>query len=59
MSVHSDIVLSLDWFNLVQFYGISTILDYLMPNAVYTYILNILFVNTLYLYQFYKEWKGS
>ena len=33
---------------LVGFYGISTIVGYLMPNPLYTYILNIyiLFVNT-------------
>ena len=29
------------WFGLVGFYGISTIVGYLMPNSVYTYILNI------------------
>ena len=29
------------WFNLVWFYGISTIVSYLMPNPLYTYILNI------------------
>ena len=29
------------WFNLVIFYGISTIEGYLLPNPVYTYILNI------------------
>ena len=28
-------------FGLVGFYGISTIVDYLMPNLVFTYILNI------------------
>ena len=28
-------------FNLVGFYGISTIVGYLMPNPLYTYILNI------------------
>ena len=28
-------------FSLVWFYGISTIVGYLMPNPVYTYILNI------------------
>ena len=28
-------------FSLVWFYGISTIVDYLMPNLLYTYILNI------------------
>ena len=29
------------WFGLVGFYGISTIAAYLMPNPLYTYILNI------------------
>ena len=29
------------WFGLVGFYGISTIVGYLMPNPVYTYILDI------------------
>ena len=29
------------WFGLVWFYGISTIVGYLMPNPVYSYILNI------------------
>ena len=28
-------------FSLVGFYGISTIVGYLMPNPLYTYILNI------------------
>ena len=28
------------WFGLVGFYGISTIVGYLMPNPLYTYILN-------------------
>ena len=29
------------WFSLVRFYGISTIVGYIMPNPLYTYILNI------------------
>ncbi len=29
------------WFGLVGFYGISTIVGYLMPNIVFTYILDI------------------
>ena len=29
------------WFGLVGFYGISTIVGYLMPNPLYTYILDI------------------
>ena len=29
------------WFGWVGFYGISTIVGYLMPNPFYTYILNI------------------
>ena len=28
-------------FSLVGFYGISTIVGYLMPNPMYTYVLNI------------------
>ena len=30
------------WFGLVGFYGISTIVGYLMPNPLYTYILNMI-----------------
>ena len=29
------------WFGLVWFYGISIVFGYLLPNPVYTYILNI------------------
>ena len=29
------------WFGLVGFYGISTIVGYLMPNPLYSYMLNI------------------
>ena len=29
------------WFGLIGFYGLSTIVDYLMPNPLYTYILDI------------------
>ena len=29
------------WFGLVWFYGISTIVCYLTPNPLYTYILNM------------------
>ena len=32
------------WFVLVRFYGISTIVGYLMSNPLYTYILNLWFV---------------
>ena len=32
-------------FGLIGFYGISNTVDYLMPNPVYTYILNIWFLN--------------
>ena len=28
-------------FSLVGFYGISTLVDYLMPDTLYTYVLNI------------------
>ena len=31
----------LNIYDLVWFYGISTIVGYLMPNPIYTYILNI------------------
>ena len=34
------------WFSLVGVYGMSTIVGYLMPNLVYTYIKYIWFVNT-------------
>ena len=34
------------WFGLVWFYGPSTIIGYLMPNPVFTYILDIRFVKT-------------
>ena len=33
------------WFGLVRFYGISTIVGYLIRNPLYTYISNIRFVN--------------
>ena len=36
-----NISLRLVWFGLVWFYGISTILSYLMSNPLYTYILDI------------------
>ena len=29
------------WFDLVRFYGISTIVGYLMPTPLYTYVLDI------------------
>ena len=35
-----------DQFGLAGFYGISTIVCYLMPNSAFIYILNIWFVNT-------------
>ena len=37
-------------FGLIWFYGISTIVGYFMPNLVFTYILDIWFVNTFYRY---------
>ena len=37
--MHSYITFTLN-FDLVGFYGISTIVGYLMPNPLYTYILN-------------------
>ena len=33
------------YFWLIVFYGISTLVDYLIPNPVYSYILNMRFVN--------------
>ena len=36
------------WFNLVWFSGISTIVGYLMPNPVFTYILNMICKHILY-----------
>ena len=33
---------------MVGFYGISTLVGYLMPNLFYTYILNIGFVNAYF-----------
>ena len=42
------------WFGLVWFIGISTLVDYLMPNPVYSYISNqiymicIHFVNNIF-----------
>ena len=38
------------WFGLVGFYGISTIVGYLMPNHLYTYTFNIC---DLFLVRFY------
>ena len=35
------------WFGSVWFDGVSTIVDYLMPNPVFAYILNVWFVNIL------------
>ena len=46
------------WFGLVGFYGISTIVGYLMPNPLYTHILNIYdfvelcFIAKLFLYMY-------
>ena len=34
-----------DYFGLVRFYGISTIVAYLIPIPIYTYKLNTWFVN--------------
>ena len=36
-----SLIVGLVWFGLVWFYGISTIVGYLMPNPFYTFILNI------------------
>ena len=40
MYVYIYIYIKYIWFGLVGFYGISTIIGYLMPNPLYTYILN-------------------
>ena len=40
-SLVSLILVSLVWFSLVSFYGISTTVGYLMPNPVYSYTLDI------------------
>ena len=42
----TNFLLSLVWFGLVWFYGISTIVGYFTSNPVITYVLNIWFVNT-------------
>ena len=39
--MYSILWFGLVWFGLVGFHGISTIVGYLMPNSVYTYVLNI------------------
>ena len=39
--VKLNLLVDLVWFGLVWFYGISTIVGYLMPNLVYIYTLNI------------------
>ena len=36
-----NVVTQLDWVDLVGFYGILTIEDYLMPNPFHKYILDI------------------
>ena len=45
MKYNGATLLHMQWgfggFGLVWFYGISTIVGYLMPNPVYTYILDI------------------
>ena len=38
-------------FGLVWFYGKSNIVGYLIPNSIFTYILNIWFVNTFCRYK--------
>ena len=41
--INKNPVIPTDWFGLLGFYGISTIVGYLMPNPLYTYIMNIWF----------------
>ena len=43
------------WFGLVGFYGISTIVGYLMPNSVYTYISNIWLDNLYFVDNVFKQ----
>ena len=43
------------WFRLVGFYDISTIVDYLMPNDLHTYILNIYFLLTQFVDNIFKR----
>ena len=43
---------------LVWFYGISTIVGYLMPNPVFTYISNIWFLNTFCRYRHLEDQKA-
>ena len=38
------------WFGLVNFYGISTIVCYLMPNPLYSYILNMIWLGLVGFY---------
>ena len=40
MPNHLHIYILYIYFGLVWFYGISTIVDYLKPNSLYTYILD-------------------
>ena len=44
------------WFGLVGFYGISTIVGYLMTNPLYTYILNIYDLISLVLWHINHCW---
>ena len=43
------------WFSLVWFYGISTIVGYLMPNHFYSYIMNINDLSTYLVDNFFKR----
>ena len=40
---------------LVEFYGISTIVDYLMPNPVYSYISNVYDLQTHFVDMIFKR----
>ena len=42
-------------FGFVLFYGISTIVGYLMSNYAFTYIINIRFVNTFCRYTYLND----
>ena len=41
MSIHLGLIFYIKRFDLVWFYGISTIVGYLMPNPLFTYVSNI------------------
>ena len=48
MLTNDGVASEFDWFDLVWFYGISTIVFYLILNHIYTYILNIYVVDKFF-----------